>query len=137
MILVPTGSQSIVLIDGFCPVCTGWATFIGKRDKAGRISIVAQETPEGEALIMERPPALAGLDSVFLIDESGRWFARSSAVIRILLQLSLPYQLGAIIWLVPRPLRDAAYDIYARNRKRRAPLARARFGGDTLDACFL
>ncbi len=119
MILVPTGSQSIVLIDGFCPVCTGWATFIGKRDKAGRISIVAQETPEGEALIMERPPALAGLDSVFLIDESGRWFARSSAVIQILLQLPLLYRLGAIIWLVPRPLRDAAYDIYARNRKRR------------------
>jgi predicted DCC family thiol-disulfide oxidoreductase YuxK len=68
---------------------------------------------------MERPPALAGLDSVFLIDESGQWFARSSAVIQILLQLPLLYRLGAIIWLVPRPLRDAAYDIYARNRKRR------------------
>ena len=115
---MPTGSQSIVLIDGFCPVCTGWASFIGKRDKAGRISIVAQETPEGEALILERPPALADLDSVFFIDESGHWFARSSAVIRILLQLSFPYHLGAIIWLVPRPFRDAAYDIYARNRKR-------------------
>ena len=118
VILTTASSQSIVLIDGFCPVCTGWAAFIGKRDKAGRISIVAQETPEGEALLVERPPALADLDSVFLIDESGRWFARSSAVIHILLQLPLLYRLGAIIWLVPRPLRDAVYDIYARNRKR-------------------
>ena len=115
---MPTGSQSIVLIDGFCPVCTGWAAFISKRDKAGRISIIAQETPEGEVLILERPPALADLDSVFLIDESGRWFARSSAVIQILLQLPPLYRLGAIIWLIPRPFRDAAYDIYARNRKR-------------------
>ncbi len=113
-----TGSQSIVLIDGHCPVCTGWAAFIGKRDKAGRISIVAQETPEGEALLTHRPSAMADLDSVFLIDEDRRWFARSSAAIRILLRLSLPYQLGAIIWLVPRPIRDIAYDFYASRRRR-------------------
>ncbi len=114
----PIAAQSTVLIDGFCPVCTGWATFINKRDKAERFSVVAQETDEGRALLGEQPSHLAGLDSVFLIDESGRWTARSSAAIRILLRLPLPYQLGAIIWLVPRPIRDAAYDLYARNRRR-------------------
>lgn len=111
-------AQSIVLIDGYCPVCTGWAAFIDKRDAAGRMLIVAQETPEGEALLTRRPSHLEGVDSVFFIDESGRWTARSSATIRILLRLSLPYQLGAIIWLVPRPIRDAAYDFYASRRRR-------------------
>lgn len=113
-----TAAQSTVLIDGYCPVCTGWAAFINKRDKAGRICVVAQETDEGRTLLDDQPTHLADLDSVFFIDESGGWTARSSAAIRILLRLPLPYQLGAIIWLVPRPIRDAVYDLYAARRRR-------------------
>tara|TARA_B100000029_G_scaffold458382_1_gene487748 strand:- start:53 stop:421 length:369 start_codon:yes stop_codon:yes gene_type:complete len=111
-------AQSIVLIDGYCPVCTGWAAFINKRDKTGRLSVVAQETDRGRTLLKEQPSNLSGLDSVFFVDESGRWSARSSATIHILLRLPLPYRLGAIIWMVPRPIRDAAYDLYASRRRR-------------------
>ena len=112
------GSQYTVLIDGFCPVCTGWAAFINKRDSSNRFSVVAQETTEGEEVLSNLPEKMRELDSVFLIDESGKWYAQSTAVIRILLGLGFPYNFGAIIWFIPSPMRNFAYDIYARNRKR-------------------
>ena len=112
------GSQYTVLIDGFCPVCTGWAAFINKRDSSNQFSVVAQETTEGEEVLSNRPAKMRELDSVFLIDESGKWYAQSTAVIRILLGLGFPYNFGAIIWFIPSPIRNFAYDIYARNRKR-------------------
>ena len=112
------GSQYTVLIDGYCPVCTGLAAFINKRDSLNRFSVVAQETTEGEEVLSNLPEKMRELDSVFLIDESGKWYAQSTAVIRILLGLGFPYNFGAIIWLVPSPIRNFAYDLYARNRNR-------------------
>ena len=112
------GIQYTVLIDGHCPVCTGWAAFINKRDTSNRFLIVAQETTEGEDVLSNLPEKMRELDSVFLIDESGKWHAQSSAVIRILLGLGFPYNFGAIIWFVPSPIRNFAYDLYARNRNR-------------------
>ena len=79
---------------------------------------MAQETTEGEEGLTNRPAKMRELDSVFLIDESGKWYAQSSAVIRMLLGLGFPYNFGAIIWFVPSPLRNFAYDLYARNRNR-------------------
>ena len=112
------GSQYTVLIDGYCPVCTGWAAFINKRDSSNRFSVVAQETTEGEEVLSNLPENMSEHDSVFLIDESGKWYAQSSAVIRILLGLGFPYNFGAIIWFVPSPIRNFAYNLYARNRYR-------------------
>ena len=110
--------QYTVLIDGYCPVCTGWAAFINKRDSSNRFLVVAQETTEGEEALSNRPVEMSEIDSVFLIDESGKWYAQSTAVIRILLGLGFPYNFGAIIWFIPSPMRNFAYDLYARNRQR-------------------
>ena len=112
------GFQYTVPIDGYCPVCTGWAAFINKRDSSNKFSVVAQETTEGEEVLSNLPENMSELDSVFLIDESGKCYAQSSAVIRILLGLGFPYNFGAIIWFVPSPIRNFAYDLYARNRQR-------------------
>ena len=79
---------------------------------------MAQETTEGEEVLSNRPAKMRELDSVFLIDESGKWYAQSTAVVRILLGLGFPYNFGAIIWFVPSPIRNFAYDLYARNRNR-------------------
>ena len=78
----------------------------------------SQETTEGEEVLSNLPEKMRELDSVFLIDESGKWYAQSTAVIRILLGLGFPYNFGAIIWFIPSPIRNFAYDLYARNRKR-------------------
>ena len=79
---------------------------------------MAQETTEGEEVLSNRPAKMSELDSVFLINESGKWYAQSTAVIHILLGLGFPYNFGSIIWFIPSPMRNFAYNLYARNRKR-------------------
>jgi predicted DCC family thiol-disulfide oxidoreductase YuxK len=43
---------------------------------------------------------------------------RSTAAIRIARRLRGAWRLLAVLWIVPRPLRDLAYDLVARNRYR-------------------
>jgi len=63
-------------------------------------------------------PVAARFSSVLFVEE-GRIHTRSTAALRLSLHLGLGWRLLARVGLVvPRPLRDAAYDLVARNRYR-------------------
>jgi predicted DCC family thiol-disulfide oxidoreductase YuxK len=77
------------------------------------------------------------LKTIVVVDPQGT-YRRSSAVVRVLWQLGGGWSLlGTLLWLVPRPIRDLAYQLVARNRYRwfgqkeacrmPAPQERARF----------
>jgi predicted DCC family thiol-disulfide oxidoreductase YuxK len=57
-----------------------------------------------------------------------RVFVRSAAALRVARYLGGAWTLVLAAWLVPRPLRDAAYDFLARHRHRLSGAA---------DACFV
>lgn len=59
----------------------------------------------------------ADVDSVVLV-EDGQLFERSDAALRIARRLRGTVRLASALLLVPRPLRDAAYGLVARNRRR-------------------
>jgi predicted DCC family thiol-disulfide oxidoreductase YuxK len=54
----------------------------------------------------------------FLLLEQGRVFTKSTAALRILRQLSGLWPLFYLGIVIPRPLRDAIYDYFARRRYR-------------------
>ena len=56
------------------------------------------------------------MDSVFIVTEDGHWHARSAAVWRIASRMGLPWSLGALAFVVPWPIRDLFYELYARTR---------------------
>jgi predicted DCC family thiol-disulfide oxidoreductase YuxK len=56
-------------------------------------------------------------DTIVLV-EDGRRYERSAAVLRIARQLRAPWPLLFAFIVVPRPLRDWAYDAVARRRYR-------------------
>ena len=73
---------------------------------------------QGETARRLLPPALiAALASAVLRDERGLWL-RSEAVLRTLACLPWPWRALAALRVVPRPLRDAAYDWVAARRRR-------------------
>ena len=109
--------MSIVLYDNFCESCSGWARFIEMRSK-GDLSLLGQETPEGKAIIEKRPVELSDVDSVFFIDDEGNWTAKSTAALQIVRKLRFPWPVASIGLLVPRFIRDAVYDAYAKRRFR-------------------
>lgn len=109
-------TRSMVLFDDACGKCSRWAAFIDRHASGDRIRTLGQETDEGRELLAARPSNLEGVDSVFIITEDGQWHARSGAVWRIAFRMGLPWSLGALSFLVPWPIRDLFYKLYARTR---------------------
>jgi len=113
-------SGPVVLFDESCSMCSNGAIWIRERDRDELFALTGQESEFGEKLLMARPEKLKQQDSIFLLDRHGRWHSRSGAIARILLGLPRAWPvLGALLWLVPFPLRDLGYIIVARHRHRR------------------
>lgn len=67
--------------------------------------------------MLARFPALAAIDSLVLVT-SDRALVRSSAVLAVLRYLGGPWRVLTVFRIVPREIRDSAYDVVAfwRNR---------------------
>ena len=109
--------MSVILYDNFCEFCTAWANFIQKRSK-GNVRLVGQETKEGIKILESRPDNLEDVDSVFLVDDRGHWFSKSTAALRIVMKLRFPWPILSLGLLVPKQVRDYVYDAYAKRRFR-------------------
>jgi predicted DCC family thiol-disulfide oxidoreductase YuxK len=118
--------QAIILIDGVCVLCPRWYGFVSARDLSHRFRFVAIQQPEGRAMAAEH-----GVDpenpTTFILLDAGVAHFRSEAGLRILRELP-GWRWTRMLRIIPRPLRDALYDLVARNRYRW-------FG--RLDACIL
>ena len=109
-------TQSTVLYDDTCGKCSRWARFIEQHNPRSNLRTLGQQTEEGLVLMDSRQAGLAGVDSVFIVTEKGDWYAKSTAVWRIALKMRFPWSLAAVLWLLPSPIRDLCYDIYASRR---------------------
>ena len=109
--------EEVILFDGECNLCDWSVRFVVRHDPRGRFRLAALQSPAGQRLLAERGVDPRGIDSVVLI-EGERWYARSEAALRIARGLAGPWPLLSALRIVPRPLRDWAYDAVARNRFR-------------------
>lgn len=107
--------DKIVLFDGVCNLCAWSVQFIIRRDPRGQFRFAALQSEVAQRLLAERGLAGPGLDSVVLI-EGARAYTRSGAALRIARRLAGLWPALAALLLVPRPLRDWAYGVVARNR---------------------
>ncbi len=109
-------SRPIVFFDGVCGLCNRTVDFVLRRDRRRTFRFAPLQ---GEAARRRLDPRdIASLDTIVLIDEAGT-HRRSSAVVRILLQLQGIWRLGGcLLWLIPRPVRDLGYRLIAARRYR-------------------
>lgn len=112
--------RPLILFDGVCNLCNSTVQWVIKRDREEQFrfatlqSAAARrelETVMGPEKVNELP------DSIVLLDRDGV-HVRSSAALRIARALGPPYTLLGVGWVLPRPIRDAVYDLIARNRYR-------------------
>ena len=106
-----------IIFDGDCGLCSLNAAFIRRHDRQGHYRLLAAQSDEGSDLLRRLGFDPERLDTLVFVEER-RVFIRSAAAIRIFAGLGGPWRLSALALLVPRPLRDAAYDLIARNRYR-------------------
>ena len=111
------GREAVVLFDGVCRFCSGSVRFILERDIGGRFAFAPLQSPVAQKLLQQRDRSPGHMDSLVLV-ENGQCSTRSTAALRIVRHLSWPWPLLGVLILVPRPLRDFCYDVFARNRYR-------------------
>lgn len=113
----PADARAVVVFDGHCAFCSGWVDFLLARDRRGRLRFAAAQRPAGNALMRAH-----GLDpddpSSFLLVEGDRARRDSDAAIAVLEALGGAWRAATLLRVVPRPLRDALYRAFARNRYR-------------------
>jgi predicted DCC family thiol-disulfide oxidoreductase YuxK len=107
----------VILFDGVCNLCNASVLFIIDRDPRGRFAFAPLQSDYAAALLREHGWQGDALTTVLLI-EDGRVYDRSSAALRIARGLSGLWPLFSVFRIVPRPLRDLAYDWLARHRYR-------------------
>lgn len=109
--------ERVVLFDGVCKLCNGWAKFLIRHDHQQHFRLASVQSAEGQALLVWGGLPTDHFDSMALI-ENGQMLLRSDAVLRIVAQL--PGAWRHLVWLrvIPRPVRDWCYDRIALNRYR-------------------
>ncbi len=109
----------MLLYDGTCALCDVSVRAVLAVDRARRFRFAAIESCAAVKLMQAAGAGQTiAAGSVVLLARGHVW-RRSSAVVRALLALGGPWVLlGALLWLVPKPLRDACYDLVAANRTR-------------------
>lgn len=112
----------VLLYDGLCGFCD-WTVRLVLRADRRRVFRFAPLEGDFARHVLARHADLRGIDSVILLEPSedgsrNRVHVRSAAVLRTTRYLPGAWGLLGAFALVPRPLRDWAYDVFARNRYR-------------------
>lgn len=108
--------RPIVFFDGVCGMCNYTVDFLLKHDTQERLLFAPlQGTTAAERLDPRDVGSLSSI--VFLVN--GQAYRHSSAVARILWRIGGVWRiLGAMLWLVPWPLRHLGYKLTAKLRYR-------------------
>ncbi|MCH7543870.1 MAG: thiol-disulfide oxidoreductase DCC family protein [Proteobacteria bacterium] len=107
----------IVLFDGVCNFCNSTVIFIIKRDKNNTFRFAHLQSETARSLLEKYQLDGKGVDSIIYI-ENDRVYIKSTAVLRILRYLKMPYPLLYALIIIPPFIRNAAYDFIAKNRYR-------------------
>jgi len=108
--------HGLIIFDGVCVLCSRGCRFVSNRDPRGYFRFVPMQLAEGRSLAEQlgidpdRPESFAFL-------AAGHGYVKSEAVLRI--ARALPgWRWTWVFHLIPRAIRDAIYDLVARNRYR-------------------
>jgi predicted DCC family thiol-disulfide oxidoreductase YuxK len=114
-----TPDAEIIFYDGHCGLCDRAVRFVLKHDRSGRAFRFAplQGTTYASRVSAEQRAKLP--NSIVVLTQDGDALTRSDAFVHIFRQLGGGWKTFAgALALIPRPVRDLAYDFIARIRYR-------------------
>jgi predicted DCC family thiol-disulfide oxidoreductase YuxK len=112
----PWPDDDVILYDGVCVFCSRWIRFIAAHDEDRRFRFTAIQSPYGTRLAQA-----SGIDpqdpDTNAVIHGGIAHFKSDAALMVLSQLP-GFGWVRALRAVPKPLRDALYNLIARNRYR-------------------
>lgn len=111
----PMNNPHIVIFDGVCNFCNGAVNFIIQRDPESVFAFTPMQSELARELMERFYVPDVGMDTLVLIKE-GKCYVLSDAALEIARDLTGPWRFCYVFKVVPRPIRDAVYKLFARNR---------------------
>jgi len=112
----PWPDDDVILYDGVCVFCSRWIRFVATRDVARHFRFTAIQSPYGTRLAQAVGIDPADPDTNAVIHGGIAHFKSDSALTVL---GALPgWGWVRVLRVVPKPLRDAVYNLVARNRYR-------------------
>ncbi|MEP6688244.1 MAG: DCC1-like thiol-disulfide oxidoreductase family protein [Gemmatimonadales bacterium] len=116
------GPHPVLLYDGTCGFCAESVQLVLRHDRRKTLRFAALQGEFGAA-VRARHPTLEWVDSIVWVEPAGvgapeRVLVRSDAALRVAAYLGGWFTLTRFGAIVPRPIRDRAYDLIARHRHR-------------------
>lgn len=113
----------VLLYDGECSLCNGVVRFLLRRDKAGRLHFAPLQSGPGQAFLRSQGLATDNFDSLVFVPDwedqaKGAFLLRTDGVIAALVEVGGIWRKAAWLRILPAFVRDAAYRLVAKTRRR-------------------
>src|SRR5258707_7941734 len=111
-------THAILFYDGVCGLCDRAVQFVLRHDTKGRFRFAAVQSDYARPVLVRYGRDPRDLDTMYLLLSPGtpheQLLAKSDAILAILRQLDGAWRLLAAARVLPRTLRDRAYDSISR-----------------------
>ncbi|MBS4193511.1 thiol-disulfide oxidoreductase DCC family protein [Lederbergia citri] len=105
---------AIILFDGVCNFCNSSVQFIIKRDPNGYFHYASLQSEFGQSLL-NKYKVPSNVNSLVLIEKNAAYF-KTTAALRICKKLNSPLKWLYSFIVVPAPVRNVFYNIFAKYR---------------------
>lgn len=107
--------HDLIVFDGTCIFCSGFARFIARYDRKARFRFVTAQSETGRAIYRtyDLDPDLMETNIVIV---DGNAHVKMAAFGAAMSAIGWPWRLFAVLGVIPQPLSDWLYDRIARNR---------------------
>ncbi|MEI8279483.1 MAG: DCC1-like thiol-disulfide oxidoreductase family protein [Bacteroidota bacterium] len=109
--------RSVLFFDGVCNLCNYAVQFVMKNDKYKHIYFSTLQSSSGQSVLKQFSSNNKYIPNSLILFHNGKYYVKSDAALHTGMQLTFFIKcLSYIGWLVPKPFRDAIYDIIAQKR---------------------
>jgi predicted DCC family thiol-disulfide oxidoreductase YuxK len=103
------------LFDGVCNLCSSSVQFILKHDRKNQFQFGSLQGNYGQEMLKKYQLPSSEFNSFMLIEE-GKLYSKSTGALRMLKHIGGLWSLAYAFIIVPKFIRDAVYNLVARNR---------------------
>jgi predicted DCC family thiol-disulfide oxidoreductase YuxK len=108
-------NDKIILFDGVCNLCNGAVQFIIKNDDKGKFKFASLQSDFGQQILSKNNLPTSDFNS-FVFFENDKIFMKSTAALKVLKGLGGKWKMLYVFIIVPKFIRDIAYDFIAKRR---------------------
>lgn len=114
--MLPESERPILFFDGLCNLCNHFVQVVIKHDKKARFRFASLQSDTGVEMLRHIRREKGFVPDSLVLLYKGRIYIKSSAALKTASMLKGVYPLLTIGYILPRPVRDALYDMVAKYR---------------------